>query len=292
MLKGQAAPSLLDTYTAERAPIGKQIVDRANKSIGEFGPIFEALGLLDSTDPAVMKANMDRARRTSRGRRGAREQTARGHCLQGLRVRRAWRRNEPALRVGGRGAGRNDGAGLRDDPELVYQATTFPGARAAACLGARRTASKLSTLDLCGKGRFTLITSIGGDAWIAAADASRPATGVPIRTVKIGPGCDVRGSLWRLGARPRGRRHGLPSGAAGPSRRLAREEAAPPMRPAISRRVFARLLGKPAIAPKPVARKAAAKKPAAKKSTKQPPEETETWPRTRSTSRKSSRKRP
>ena len=48
-----------DSYSVERAPIGKQIVDRANKSIGEFGPILGALGLLDSTDPAVMKANME-----------------------------------------------------------------------------------------------------------------------------------------------------------------------------------------------------------------------------------------
>ena len=59
VLKGQASPSLLDTYNAERAPIGKQIVDRANKSIGEFGPIFEALGLLSTSNPDLMKANME-----------------------------------------------------------------------------------------------------------------------------------------------------------------------------------------------------------------------------------------
>ena len=47
VLDGKAAPSLLDSYDAERAPIGKQIVLRANQSIEEFGPIFEALGLLD-----------------------------------------------------------------------------------------------------------------------------------------------------------------------------------------------------------------------------------------------------
>jgi 2,4-dichlorophenol 6-monooxygenase len=38
-------PALLDSYDAERAPIAKQIVTRANQSIGEFGPIFEALGM-------------------------------------------------------------------------------------------------------------------------------------------------------------------------------------------------------------------------------------------------------
>ena len=46
VLKGQAGPELLDSYQAERAPIAKQIVTRANQSIEEFGPIFKALGLL------------------------------------------------------------------------------------------------------------------------------------------------------------------------------------------------------------------------------------------------------
>src|SRR3712207_1698160 len=41
VLRGAAHPSLLDSYDAERAPIGKQIVTRANQSIDEFGPIFE-----------------------------------------------------------------------------------------------------------------------------------------------------------------------------------------------------------------------------------------------------------
>jgi 2,4-dichlorophenol 6-monooxygenase len=44
VLKGQAGAALLDTYSQERAPVAKQIVTRANQSIGEFGPIFEALG--------------------------------------------------------------------------------------------------------------------------------------------------------------------------------------------------------------------------------------------------------
>ena len=59
VLDGKAAPSLLDSYDAERAPIGRQIVLRANKSIEEFGPIFDALGLLDTNDPEQMRANME-----------------------------------------------------------------------------------------------------------------------------------------------------------------------------------------------------------------------------------------
>jgi len=50
---------LLDSHDGERAPIAKQIVTRANQSIGEFGPIFEALGMTGGTDYEVIKANMD-----------------------------------------------------------------------------------------------------------------------------------------------------------------------------------------------------------------------------------------
>ena len=59
VLKGQAGAGLLDSYQAERAPVAKQIVTRANKSIEEFGPIFKSLGLLDSVDPVKMQQNMD-----------------------------------------------------------------------------------------------------------------------------------------------------------------------------------------------------------------------------------------
>src|SRR6478735_3726281 len=59
VIRGQAGMGLLDSYQAERAPIAKQIVTRANKSIEEFGPIFKALGLLDSVDPVKMQQNMD-----------------------------------------------------------------------------------------------------------------------------------------------------------------------------------------------------------------------------------------
>jgi 2,4-dichlorophenol 6-monooxygenase len=58
VLRGDAGPGLLDSFDAERAPIGEQIVLRANKSIDEFGPIFEALGFADTSDPEVMSARM------------------------------------------------------------------------------------------------------------------------------------------------------------------------------------------------------------------------------------------
>ena len=45
VVQGKAGLGLLDTYDAERAPVAKQIVERANKSIGDTSMIPRALGL-------------------------------------------------------------------------------------------------------------------------------------------------------------------------------------------------------------------------------------------------------
>jgi 2,4-dichlorophenol 6-monooxygenase len=79
--------------------------------------------------------------------------------------------------------------GFREDPELYTQLCTYPGARLPHVWIEKGT-ERLSSLDLCGKGRFTVLTGIGGEAWIDAAKAVSTATGLDIRTVTIGPGCD------------------------------------------------------------------------------------------------------
>ncbi|CPS28552.1 FAD-binding monooxygenase [Mycobacteroides abscessus] len=43
-VKGWAAPSLLDSYTTERAPVGKQIVARANQSRFDYKYLKEVFG--------------------------------------------------------------------------------------------------------------------------------------------------------------------------------------------------------------------------------------------------------
>src|SRR4029077_20263576 len=40
-------------------PVGKQSVTRANKSIADFPPIFDAVGLTSSTDPAEARRNIE-----------------------------------------------------------------------------------------------------------------------------------------------------------------------------------------------------------------------------------------
>jgi 2,4-dichlorophenol 6-monooxygenase len=75
--------------------------------------------------------------------------------------------------------------GFTRDPELCHQPSSRPGAKlphAWITSGTRR----LSTLDAVGRGRFTLLTGIGSDAWVRAAQAQ--AQEIDIATVVIGPG--------------------------------------------------------------------------------------------------------
>ncbi len=76
------------------------------------------------------------------------------------------------------------------DMELYYQPTTFPGARLPHAWVYDRQGARHSTLDLCGRGQFTLLTGIGGDGWIKAATKVGAAMGVPVRCVTIGPRAD------------------------------------------------------------------------------------------------------
>ncbi|MEM9756256.1 MAG: FAD-dependent monooxygenase, partial [Pseudomonadota bacterium] len=164
VLKGQAGPALLDSYTAERAPVAKQIVTRANQSIGEFGPIFEALGMTGGTDYAKIKANMDARCGTHA------EAEAQRAALNAAIAFKKYEFDAHGVEMNQRY--RSD-AIVTDrqiepdftlDAELHYQPTTWPGARIPHSWLFDRSGGKLSTLDLTGHGRFTLLTGLGGEA--------------------------------------------------------------------------------------------------------------------------------
>jgi 2,4-dichlorophenol 6-monooxygenase len=189
VLKGYAGPQLLASYDAERAPIGKQIVDRANKSIAEFGPIFGALGLLDSTDPAAMTANMQArkddtpdAQERRRKLRDAIAFKAYEFDAHGVDMNQRYVSAAVVPREGERHA-------FAEDAELVYQTTCMAGVRLPHVWLVRQRQNH-SSLDLVGNGRFTLLTGIGGEGWRAAAQAVTATLGVPITVTTIGPDGD------------------------------------------------------------------------------------------------------
>ena len=187
VLQGKAGESLLDSYSQERAPIAKQIVLRANKSIEEFGGILQALGILDTNDPKIMQERID-ARRDNTPE-GAKRRAELKTALE----LKDYEFNAHGVELGQRYAScavAKDGTpepAMTRDPELYYHPTTWPGARLPhVWLG--KDGFKVSTKDISGKGRFALLTGISGEKWADAAKKVSAELGVDIDVHVIGPG--------------------------------------------------------------------------------------------------------
>ena len=187
VLKGKADPSLLATYDAERSPIARQIVKRANQSIGEFGPIFDALGLLSTKDAEQMKANMAKLKDNNIAAAEQRERLRKAIAFKSYEFNcHGVEMNQRYRSAAVVGDGTPEPAFTRDK-ELYYQATSYPGARVPH-VWLDQGGNRISSLDLTGKGKFSLLTGIGGEAWVEAAKTVSAETGVEIVASVIGPG--------------------------------------------------------------------------------------------------------
>ncbi|VXC10702.1 FAD-dependent oxidoreductase [Nocardioides sp. AX2bis] len=190
VLRGLAGEGLLDSFDEERAPVGKQIVLRANKSIEEFGAILEALGLEDSGQSIEeMQRGIDALAD------GTEEGVGRRESLRKALELKDYEFNALGVELGQRYASRavvGDGTpepAYDRDPELHHHPTTWPGARLPHCWlgdGGRR----VSTHDLAGKGVFTVLTGVTGAPWVKAAREAAAELGIEVRGFVIGPKAD------------------------------------------------------------------------------------------------------
>jgi 2,4-dichlorophenol 6-monooxygenase len=187
VLKGHAKPKLLDSYTQERAPVAKQIVARANKSIGEFGPIFEALGMDGGVDHDKIRHNMDA--RCDTGERAEKQREALRKAIEfkkyefdchGVEMNQRY----ASVAVASEST-KPPGDGF--DMELHYVPTTWPGARLPHVWVFDKQGKPHSTLDITGKGHFTILTGIGGETWSDAAKSVSKRLGMEINVRVIGP---------------------------------------------------------------------------------------------------------
>ena len=190
VLRGQADPRLLDTYSEERAPVAKQIVLRANQSSREFGQFFEVLGLTEAETEEQMREQIEERKASTP--RGAAKRAA---LVEAMELKN-YEFNAHGVEMGQfytSAAIVSDGSSLpapARDPELYYQPSTVPGSHLPhVWVGDAR--SKVSTLDLAPYTGFTLLTGIAGQAWATAASNVAEELGVPLETVIIGPGREV-----------------------------------------------------------------------------------------------------
>jgi 2,4-dichlorophenol 6-monooxygenase len=187
VVAGAAGPSLLETYNTERAPVARQIVERANQSIVDTGKILTALDLTDTTDEErlerQLQARKDPGPEGEKIRAALREAIAyKAYEFDAHGVEHNHRYDSPAVV--------SDGTPMpefRRDPELFAQPTTWPGAKLPHTW-VTEAGHRVSTLDLAGKGRFALVTGIGGQAWLDAAATLGPERNLEITPVSIGPG--------------------------------------------------------------------------------------------------------
>ncbi|MBO1012455.1 FAD-dependent monooxygenase [Achromobacter sp. SD115] len=190
VLKGQAGPDLLETYSQERQPVARGVVDRAMKSVNDMKAIADAIGFTPGQSAQEGWANLDELFSDSGRGRERRAQLDAAVALQNYQF------NCHGVELGQMyvsSAIVPDGSARRPperDSELYHQATTFPGAslpHAWVEQGRRR----ISTLDLAGHGRFALLVGRTDQTWRAAAAQAASVFGIDIAVYSIGAGCEV-----------------------------------------------------------------------------------------------------
>jgi 2,4-dichlorophenol 6-monooxygenase len=191
VIRGQAGPELLETYSTERAPVAKQIVNRANQSSRDYKPIFDALGVTEAATDEEFTQKLQLRKENSP--EGAARRTALRAALdakdyefnaQGTEIGQFYESTAVVTDGGERPA-------RTEDELLHHQKSTFPGLRLPhAWLG--NAMSKYSTHDIAKGTGFTIFTGITGQAWADAAVNVAARLGIELKAVVIGEGREVQ----------------------------------------------------------------------------------------------------
>jgi hypothetical protein len=188
----------LDTYTYERQPVGAGVVKKANDGLRDHIPVWESLGFFEKDNDGIRRALNSLSDNTPEAKQ--RRQN----------FEKAVRRTEYEFHAIGIESNQRYCQDLRSaihiEPEdidkmpkftkdayLYYHPTTYPGCRLPhVWLGTAQPSKPVSTLDLCGKGGFTLLTGTGGEGWRTAAERVSQKIGFQIKVFTIGLGCEYQ----------------------------------------------------------------------------------------------------
>ena len=204
VLKGLAKPSLLERYSAERVPVGKEAVEHATGALQLYPALLDAIGIPAAPiDNGLASVEAEIASPSNRGQeRRAKIRSAVGDMVyefqtRGLELNQFYR--STAVIPDGYPVGESSARDL--DPWV----TTCPGTHLPHAW-VQQDGRKISTLDLVGSGRFTILTGPKGEAWIRAAEQVSADLGLDVQTVVIGPGRAVTDLLFEWQARVKSKR--------------------------------------------------------------------------------------
>ncbi|KAK3686432.1 hypothetical protein LTR37_019820 [Vermiconidia calcicola] len=186
VLKGQASRSILNTITVERKPVGDGIVRRANDGMEDHRTLWNIIGLSaeERRKTTSLMARPEGAALRSAFRQ-ALEKTDDELNALGIQMNQIyWNSSMTLVEV--------DDCG-EPDLKLVNVVkdqviSTYPGYHLPHVWLAQNSQShRISILDVCGNGKFTLITGIGGSSWRASVkevEHARP--GLVCHVISIG----------------------------------------------------------------------------------------------------------
>jgi len=170
VIKGHAGEALLESFSLERAPVGEQVVRRANQSRLDYAPLNACF-----RDPQA--AQPVQAGLASLADPGAQGLERRERLAEALRIKH-YEFNALGTEANHRYVSQaiieEETAGeevWEKDRQLHAKPTTRPGAKLPHAWLVGSDGRRLSTLDVVGKGHFTLITGLAGHLWAQAAHA-------------------------------------------------------------------------------------------------------------------------
>lgn len=189
--KGLAGPALLETYDAERQPVGARLVRESNECMDRHAHVWAALGMFAPSpeEGARQIAELSQATKEGVARRkqlyAALEGKRREGESLGLMMNQWYTSSAVYLED------EKPRPEFKGDDIVEVLVSTYPGTRFPHAWLTTMTPTKpISTMDLAGHCSFSLFTGHGGDAWKKAADEVSASTGVPIKSYGIGWGLD------------------------------------------------------------------------------------------------------